>query len=245
MKITIVCEKNFLMESEEGKRAYPEGMDNCLASVFRAAGHETALVRAGEDGVPDLDDALLESTDVLVWWAHVHHGAVADDIVEKAAMRVLRGMGLIVLHSAHFSKIFKRLLGTSCSLTWREDGELERLWCVDPAHPVARGLGGFIDIPQEEMYGEPFDIPVPDELVYVGWFEGGEVFRGGCVFNRGRGRIFYFNPGHETYPTYHIPAVRRLLVQAAEYVAPRGEIVPPIDGVHRPGFSVPLRGKRE
>lgn len=241
MKITIVCEKNDGTESEEGKKAYPEGMGNCLAAFLRKAGHDAVVIDAGKNGVPDLKDELLESTDVLFWWGHVYHLAVADETVEKIAQRVLRGMGMVFLHSAHDSKVFKRLLGTACSLTWREDGELERLWCVDPAHPIARGLGEFIDIPQEEMYGEPFDIPTPDELVYVGWFEGGEVFRGGCVFNRGRGRIFYFNPGHETYPTYHIPAVQQLLVQAAEYVAPRGGFAESIGCKHRDAFSVPVR----
>ena len=125
------------------------------------------------------------------------------------------------------------MLGSSCSLVWREDGEFERLWCVNPTHPIARGLQT-IDVPQEEMYGEPFDIPTPDELVYIGWFEGGEVFRGGCVFLRGRGKIFYFNPGHETYPTYKLPDVRRVLQQACEYVAPQGEILEKICCPHRP-----------
>lgn len=219
MNITVVCEHNPGMDSEAGLRAYPEGLGNCLCGLLRETGAEVALVRADENGAA-LSDEVLGGTDVLFWWGHWYHKQVDDALVEKIAARVHGGMGMVFLHSAHDSKPFKRLLGTTCSLRWREDGERERLWCVSPGHPIARGLGECIDIPQEEMYGEFFDIPTPDELVYIGWFEGGEVLRGGCVFRRGRGKLFYFNPGHETYPTYRLPAVRTLLQQAAAYVAP-------------------------
>ncbi len=220
MNITVVCEHNASMDSEEGKKAYPEGLGVCLKNLMEETGGSVSLVRMDENGAGALTDEIINGTDVMVWWGHWYHQKVSDEIVNKVADRALRGMGMIFLHSAHDSKPFKRLLGTTCSLRWREDGEHERLWCVAPGHPIARGLGEYVDIPQEEMYGEYFDIPVPDELVYVGWFEGGEVFRGGCVFCRGRGKFFYFNPGHETYPTYRIPAVRTLLLQAAAYVAP-------------------------
>ncbi len=232
MKVTVVCEHNASMDSEEGKKAYPEGMNECIAGIFSEK-NDVTLLGADDQGVHGLTDEVLEGTEVLVWWGHWYHGAVDSELVEKIAKRVQRGMGMIFLHSAHDSKPFKRLLGSSCSLVWREDGEFERLWCVNPTHPIARGLQT-IDVPQEEMYGEPFDIPTPDELVYIGWFEGGEVFRGGCVFLRGRGKIFYFNPGHETYPTYKLPDVRRVLQQACEYVAPQGEILEKICCPHRP-----------
>lgn len=224
MKVTVVCEHNPSMDSEEGMRAYPEGFANALAGIFRGLDAEAVLLRADEQGVHCLTDEILGKTDVMVWWGHWYHTAVDSELVEKIAYRVQCGMGMIFLHSAHDSKPFKRLLGTSCSLSWREDGKKELFWCVDPTHPIARGLGEYIEIPQEEMYGEPFDIPVPDELVYVGWFTGGEVLRGGCVFHRGRGKIFYFNPGHETYPTYKLEKVRQLLSQACEYVAPKDGI---------------------
>lgn len=225
MKVTLVCEYNPSMDSDEGKKAYPEGLNVCLADLLKAAGHEVTMIRLDETGAHDFTDEIIANTDVMFWWGHWYHLAVDDGLIAKIADRALRGMGMVFLHSAHDSKMFKKLLGSSCSLKWREDGELERLWCVDPTHPIAKGLGEFIDIPQEEMYGEPFDIPTPDELVYIGWFRGGEVFRGGCVFKRGRGKIFYFNPGHETYPTYKIPAVRTLLKQACEYVAPAGPLL--------------------
>jgi hypothetical protein len=131
------------------------------------------------------------------------HGKVADEIVNRVQRRVLEGMGLVVLHSGHHSKIFKKLMGTSCSLRWREAGEHERIWVVDPAHPIAEGFGPYFELPEEEMYGELFDIPTPDALVFISWFPGGEVFRSGCCFHRGRGKIFYFRPGHETHRGGH------------------------------------------
>lgn len=238
MKVVVVCEHNASMDSIEGKEAYPEGMGACIAEFLQKSGYETTLVTIDDKGATALTDEIISSADVMFWWGHWYHRAVADEVVEKVADRALRGMGMVFLHSAHDSKIFKRLMGTSCSLKWREVGERERLWCVDPTHPVAKGLGEFIDIPHEEMYGEPFDIPTPDELVYIGWFKGGEVFRGGCVFKRGRGKLFYFNPGHETYPTYHLPDVQKLLSQACAYVAPAGELLEKICCPNVTEFSV-------
>lgn len=235
MKITLVCEHNPGMDTPEGRAAYPEGMAECLAGIF-SEGNEVTLLRAGEDGAPGLTDEILGGTDVLVWWAHWYHHCIPDALADKIAARVQCGMGALFLHSAHMAKPFRRLLGTSCTLTWREAGERERLWCTDPAHPIAAGLPGYIDIPHEEMYGEPFDIPAPDELVYLGWFEGGEALRAGCVFRRGRGKLFYFNPGHETYATYKIEEVRRLLQQACAYVAPAAGVLPELACVHREKF---------
>ena len=131
-------------------------------------------------------------------------------------------MGLIVLHSGHYSKVFKRLLGTTCSLTWREAGEKERLWVCNPAHPIAAGLGPYFELAEEEMYGEPFGIPTPDEQIFISWFEGGEVFRSGATWKRGAGKIFYFRPGHESYPTYHDANVKLVLKNAVRWAAPEG-----------------------
>jgi trehalose utilization protein len=141
-------------------------------------------------------------------------------VVDRVYKRVLDGMGLIVLHSGHYSKVFKRLMGTSCSLKWREAGEKERLWVIEPGHPIVEGLGEYIEIPHVEMYGERFDIPAPDTLVFVSWFQGGEVFRSGCCFHRGSGKIFYFRPGHETFPIYYQPEIRRVLRNAVHWAAP-------------------------
>jgi trehalose utilization protein len=205
--------------ASEAARLYPRGIHATLADAFREAGLEvrTATLDEPEHG---LTEAALDGTDVLVWWGHRHHAAVADAVVDRVQRRVLGGMGLIALHSSHFSKPFIRLMGTSCGLKWRVRGERERLWVVSPGHPIAAGLPEHIPLEREEMYGEPFDVPEPDELVLVSWFQGGEVFRSGCCWRRGTGRVFYFRPGHETFPSYHDPLVRRVLVNAAHWAAP-------------------------
>lgn len=196
---------------------YPDGIHGAIAGALRDGALEvrTGTLDEPQQGLADLDWA-----DVLVWWGHLAHDEVADDAVDRIQARVLGGMGLIALHSAHYSKPFKRLMGTSCALKWREADDRERLWVVAPDHPIAAGLGEYVEIEREEMYGEFFDVPAPDTLVLVSWFTGGEVFRSGAAYTRGRGRIFYFRPGHETYPTYHHPDVRRVILNAARWAAP-------------------------
>jgi trehalose utilization protein len=214
------------------RAVYPDGIHCAIGDGLREAGFDvrTATLDEPEHG---LTDAVLAATDVLTWWGHAAHPEVADDVVERVHRRVLDGMGLIVLHSGHHSKIFRRLMGTSCDLKWREAGERERIWIVDPSHPVAEGIGESFLIEQEEMYGELFDVPAPDRLVLVSWFQGGEVFRSGCCYQRGRGRIFYFRPGHETHPTYFHPDVRRVIINAARWAAgPAG--APPTFGNRDP-----------
>ena len=196
---------------------YPEGIHGAIAKGLNAdegidAG--TATLDQPENGLP-LDR--LKDIDVLLWWGHKAHGAVDDATVDRVAQRVHEGMGLIVLHSGHFSKIFKRLMGTPCSLRWREAGERERVWAVNLSHPIVQRIGDRIELPSEEMYGEPFLVPEPLETVLISWFEGGEVFRSGLTYQRGAGRIFYFRPGHETYPTYHDATVLKLLRNAVHW----------------------------
>ncbi len=199
---------------------YPTGIHGAIAGFLAPdAGLRvrTATLDEPEHGLPA---AVVAETDVLVWWGHTAHAEVADAVVERVRRRVLEGMGLIVLHSGHYSKIFKALMGTTCSLRWRESGDRERVWTVAPSHPIARGVGESFAIPVEEMYGEPFGIPEPEELVFVSWFSGGEVFRSGCAWRRGHGRVFYFQPGHETYPIYHQPEVQRVIANAVRWAAP-------------------------
>jgi len=174
-----------------------------------------------QDPEQGLTEKVLADTDVLTWWGHMAHGQVKDEIVERVHKCVLNGMGLIVMHSGHYSKIFKKLMGTGCGLKWREAAEKERLWCVNPGHPIADGLGEYFELPHTEMYGELFDIPQPDELVFISWFEGGEVFRSGCCWTRGKGKVFYFRPGHETFPIYYDPNIRKVLANGVKYVARR------------------------
>ncbi|MEK1887738.1 MAG: ThuA domain-containing protein [Phyllobacterium sp.] len=196
---------------------YPEGMHNQIAKLLAADSNlsiKTTTLQAPEHG---LTDKALDETDVLIWWGHRAHGDVADEIVERVAKRVWEGMGLIILHSGHFSKIFKRLMGSPCALNWREAGERERLWVVNPGHPIARELPAYFEIENEEMYGEPFSVPEPLETVFVSWFQGGEVFRSGLTYRRGAGNVFYFRPGHETYPTYHDETVGLVLRNAVNW----------------------------
>ena len=219
VRVTIWNEHRHERSDPAVAAVYPDGIHGALAEALRAPGVEvrTATLDEPEHGLPD---DVLESTDVLVWWGHVAHDEVEDAVVERAKRRVLAGMGLVVLHSGHFSKLFRALMGTTCDLQWREADDAERLWVVAPGHPIASGLGPSIDLEIEEMYGEVFDVPAPDELVLVSWFTGGEVFRSGCCYTRGRGKIFYFRPGHESYPTYFNPEIRRVIANAARWAAP-------------------------
>ena len=201
---------------------YPQGIHHTIASSL--AKDCTLSVRTATLDQPDqgLPDDVLDSTDVLLWWGHAAHDDVADDLVTRIQQRVIAGMGLIVLHSGHYSKVFKRLMGTSCALRWREAGERERVWTLQPGHPIAAGIGDFIELDHSEMYGEPFGIPTPDELIFVSWFQGGEVFRSGATWTRGSGRIFYFSPGHEVYPIYHHPDIQRVLLNGVHWAKPQG-----------------------
>jgi len=221
LRITVWNEyRHELDTSHPANTIYPDGIHGAIAQGLRErAGFVvgTATLDEPEHG---LTDAVLANTDVLLWWGHMAHGEVRDEIVAKVQARVLDGMGLIVLHSGHFSKIFKRMMGTSCDLKWRVADEREHLWVVAPGHPIVAGLPERIDLAREEMYGEHFDIPAPDELVLVSWFQGGEVFRSGCCYHRGRGKIFYFRPGHESYPTYYQAEVRQVIANAAYWAAP-------------------------
>ena len=199
---------------------HPDGIHNTLRQLF--CEEEDLIVRTAtlDQEECGLTDAVLDETDVLVWWAHCAHDRVPDDIARRVQERVLRGMGFIALHSAHLCKPFRMLMGTSGTLGWRE-GDRSRVWCCDPAHPIAEGIPQYFDLPEEEMYQEFFDIPQPDALVFISWFAGGEVFRSGCCWRRGLGRVFYFQPGHETQRSYYVPEVRRVLKNAVRWAAPR------------------------
>ncbi len=231
LRVTVWSEFRHEKHNPQVQAVYPDGIHGVIADALRQQGFsvQTATLDEPEHG---LTEAVLLNTDVLTWWGHMAHGDVQDAIVERVHKRVLQGMGLIVLHSGHFSKIFKRLMGTSCDLKWREANERERIWVVKPGHPIAAGLGEYFEIPHEEMYGEFFDIPEPDSLVFVSWFQGGEVFRSGCCYHRGEGRIFYFRPGHETFPTYYQDEVQQVIANAVRWAAPVAR--PKMTFGHRP-----------
>ncbi|RJT08034.1 ThuA domain-containing protein [Halococcus sp. IIIV-5B] len=217
--VTVWNEYRHEKENDTVGEIYPEGIHTVIATALESEGFETrtATLDEPEHGLPE---SVLNETDVLMWWGHAAHEEVEDEIVDRVHQRVLDGMGLIVLHSGHYSKIFRRLMGTTCSLKWREAAEKERLWVVEPSHPIADEVGEYIEVPEAEMYGERFDIPAPDTLVFNSWFEGGEVFRSGCCYHRGNGRVFYFRPGHETYPVYHDETIQQVLANAALWAAP-------------------------
>ena len=236
-KINVIVWNEFIHEREHEavKAVYPDGIHQAIASFLKT--DQVLDVGTATLDQPDhgLSEERLAQCDVLLWWGHMAHGKVNDAVVDRVQKRVLEGMGLIVLHSAHFSKIFRRMMGTNCSLKWREAEELERLWVLEPSHPIAAGLGEYFELPYEEMYGERFDIPAPEETVFVSWFEGGEVFRSGCCWTRGHGRIFYFRPGHETYPTYYDANVQKVITNAVRWAAPRVNLVDSC-----PNIKVPL-----
>jgi trehalose utilization protein len=222
IRVTVWGENVHEHKNETVRSIYPDGMHTTIAAGLKEGSEFEVRTATLQDPEHGLTEDVLAKTDVLTWWGHCAHKDVSDAIVDRVQKRVLQGMGLIVLHSGHYSKIFKRLMGTTCSLTWREAGEKERLWVCNPGHPIAQGIDRYLELPNTEMYGEPFAIPNPDEMVFLSWFEGGEVFRSGCTWKRGNGKIFYFRPGHETYPIYHNPQVRLVLRNAVRWAKPEG-----------------------
>jgi len=239
-KIRVTVWNEFRHEKKDAdvKAVYPDGIHACIAKGLSKAPDiecRTATLDEPEHG---LSADVLAKTDVLIWWGHQAHNEVADAVVKRVQTRVLEGMGLICLHSAHFSKIFRAMLGTNCSLKWREAGEKERLWNIEPGHPVTEGIGEYFELPHTEMYGERFDIPTPDKVVFISWFEGGEVFRSGCCWERGHGHIFYFRPGHETFPIFRDENVVKVLTNAVRWARPRVNIpdncpnVKPLERIH-------------
>lgn len=226
LRVTVWGENRHEQVQPDVRERYPEGMHGAIAAGL--AGELDAQVRTATLDEPDhgLGGDVLAGTDVLTWWGHIAHDAVSDAVVEAVCARVYEGMGLVMLHSGHFSKLFRRLMGTTCSLHWRDNAEREVVWTVAPGHPIAAGLPNPFVVPRQETYGEPFDIPAPDELVFISSFSGGEVFRSGCCYTRGAGRIFYFSPGDQAYPVYFQPEIRRVLANAVLWAARVGEAAP-------------------
>lgn len=217
IKVTIYNEFYHERFHDEVKAVYPEGIHMALKDQLS---DEFEVRTVTLDTVDTLTEELLDDTDVLLWWGHVQHDKVPDEVAERVQRAVLDGMGAIFLHSGHHSKPFRKLMGTSCNLTWREDGDYELVWNIKPSHPITQGIGRFFKLDHEETYGEPFTVPEPDELVLIGSYEGGEVFRAGCCYRRENGKIFYFQPGHETFPTFYHKDVVRIIRNAIHWAAP-------------------------
>lgn len=219
IRVTVWNEFAHEKNSEKVKAIYPNGIHNAIADFLRSDEIEvrTATLDDEECG---LTEEVLKNTDVLIWWGHMKHKDVPDEIAFRVRDEVLKGMGFIGLHSAHHSKPFRYLMGTSCNLSWRENGDMERIWTVKPAHPIAQGIGRYFELPHVETYAEPFGIPEPDEVVFMGWYEGGEVFRSGCTFHRENGKIFYFQPGHESFPIFYDENVQTIIRNAVYWTKP-------------------------
>jgi trehalose utilization protein len=240
-RVLVWYENQPLPEAVDAERAvYPNGVHGALGNLFAAQRDMQVRTATMQDAGQGLGDEALQWADVLVYFSHKHWRDVTDERVDAAQRRVLGGMGLVLLHSAHASKLFSRLLGTRTQcLRWREgrltgaqraagqpappnDGEWQRVWTVAPAHPIASGLTGeCFTIPKDETYGEYFEIPAPETLVFLTTSQGGEVLRSGCCWTRGRGKMFYFASGHETFPVYHQPEIQRILLNAVRWAAPQ------------------------
>ncbi len=219
IRVTIGNEDRHERENPDTAKIYPKGIHGCIREFLSRESDMKIRTATFDEPEHGLTEDVLSDTDVLIFWSHILQEEFSDAAAERIRDHVNSGMGLIALHSAHYSKILKLLMGPTMTLTWKP-GESEKLWCINPAHPIAAGIPEMTEIPQEEMYGEPFDIPKPDEVVFGGWFSNGHIFRSGCVFTRGRGRIFYFQPGHEEYPVYHIPEIQMIIRNAVRFCAP-------------------------
>lgn len=218
--VTVWNENRHEQRDEPVRKLYPKGIHGQIAGHLNAQPGLSAGTATLDEPEHGLTDEVLAATDVLIWWGHCAHKEVSDAVAAKVKARVLEGMGLIVLHSGHFSKPFQQVMGTSGSLCWREAGEREILWVCSPGHPIVEGIEHCIVLDQTEMYGEPFTVPQPDQQIFISNFAGGEVFRSGNVWFRGAGKVFYFRPGHETYPIFHNEQILRVITNAVRFLAP-------------------------
>lgn len=224
MKVTVWNENQHEKKDPKVLEYYPGGLHGYIANFLKCDDIE---VRTATLDDPDcgLTDEVLADTDVLVWWGHRAHDQVPDEVVDRVQKYVLSGMGLVVLHSGHHSKIFRRLMGTTCNLKWRDNAH-ERIWTVKANHPIAAGVPETFVLDPEEMYGEAFDIPNPEEIIFMGWFNGGELFRSGCTWTRGHGKIFYFQPGHETNKSFQNENVQLIIKNAVKWACPVNKNIP-------------------
>lgn len=217
IRVTVWNEFRHEKSKETVRVLYPEGLHAAIGAFLSS---DEVLVRFATLDEPDqgLPEEVLRNTDVLVWWGHCAHEEVDNALVERIFHRVQAGMGMIFLHSAHKSKPFSRILGTTGNLTW---GRNQRciVWNLCPTHPIAQGIPAHFEL-CEELYSEPFFIPKPDDLLFASWYEDGNLFRGGFTYTRGLGKIFYFHPGHETCTSFANPHVQRVLQNAVRWCAP-------------------------
>jgi trehalose utilization protein len=208
-------------EGTAPKEVFPNDINGAVAAgLAKLRGYtvKTASITDPEQGV---SQAALDETDVLIWWGHQRHGQVSDEAVQRIVARVKDGgMGIIFLHSAHFAKPLKAVLGSSGAWSaYVNDRSTHRITVADTKHPIARGVRDFV-IPKEERYEEPFIVPEPEAVVFDGYYESTKTnARQGLCWTIGKGRVFYFRPGHEEFPIFFMPEVRRILRNAALWCA--------------------------
>ena len=219
IRVTVWNENLHERTIPEIKAVYPDGIHGEIASIFKDDKNIEVKCVTMDMENQGLSRELLENTDVLIWWSHALNDEVTDENAAMVSEFIMRGMGFVALHSAHMCKVLRRILGTTMTLKWR-DNDSERIYVTAPSHPIASGIPEYFDLPHEEMYGEYFDIPKPDDVIFTGWFKGGCVFRSGVTFSRGSGKIFYFQPGHEEFPIYRNPIIRKIIKNAVNWAAP-------------------------
>jgi trehalose utilization protein len=186
LKVTIYNEGVHEKKEAAIAEIYPEGIHGQLKKVLS---DEFDVTTYTLETVNEITTEVLNNTDVLLWWGHMAHSEVKDELVERVKNRVYNdGMGFLPIHSAHHSKPFRAILGTTGNLAWGRD-QKAIVWNLNPTHPIAAGIPQHFEL-FEELYAEPFFIPKPDDLIFGTWYEDGNIFRGGCTLTRGLGKIF-------------------------------------------------------
>lgn len=217
IRVTFWNEYRHEKTSEEAKALYPNGIHAFAKTFLEEDADITVRLAALDDPDNGLPDEVLDQTDVLIWWGHLAHHEVPDELAIKIRDRVVGGkMGFVALHSAHKSKPFKLIVGTTGNLTWGRV-QKEVMWNLMPSHPISAGIPDHFLLESEELYAEPFYIPQPDALLFGGWYEDGFLFRSGACFLRGAGKVFYFQPGHETCKSFYNPYVQRIIKNAVHW----------------------------
>jgi len=227
-KINVVIWNEFRHEKtkEKARALYPNGLHATIKGYLDKNEDMEITLAALDDPDQGLSDERLQNTDVLVWWGHMAHDEVDSVLVKKIRDRVWEGkMGFIALHSAHMARPFCAIVGTEGVLSCGRN-QKEIMWTLMPSHEISAGIPDHFLIEEEELYAEPFHIPEPDELVFGAWFEDGHILRAGAGFRRGAGKIFYFQPGHETCPSFHNPYVLRVIENAIRWVRPCEQVSP-------------------
>lgn len=228
MNITIFNEYHPNEHTGKAEKNYPGGIHIALKSIFESQEYDV-VTATQEQACNGLTDEILDNTDVLLWWSKNWDNELLNSVADKVVSRIREGMGAVFLHSAKNSKPFLRLTGTTSAtapVSWKEPGESERLFVVSPAHPIAEGIPSGYVIPNEEPYCEYFDIPKPDDIVFLGGFGNGMCIRAGVTFTRGAGKIFFFQPGHDSFPVYNDKVIRRIILNAVNWAKPVAKPAP-------------------